>query len=416
MKLIGNPNGMKLYPKMIKEVTPTYHMYGADVTWSAHTDTYKPTLAGHGVDAEILAFKYNLQLTILISPSTDEIYEKEIRDVLETGRFSSGIYFRAFLDDIQGQVDFYRSLTGKDASYWSYGNGQRDHDDFALNHSLLTRQSVKGETNYDFDTRLSQATSTLFNYDTRDFGMTTALENSELLLNQAIAESGWYNDFSHWHWAEQYGDKDQLEQLFGQQNTILNGVNYVSLGSGEAVEYMWLRNLYKRGGIYQDGDDLVLISDVRNDVELPFNAIDTTLSVEIDLSDTILEGKEITSTADIIKVSTDKYIVQVQYSMRDGFRAVRLTDTLEPSYLDLSLPVVNSATISGGILSVTTDKPTNIVVFSIPSGGELYQAEIISRNNTLESAHEVPVGDVSGKDIYIGAITGSTQSILHKVV
>ena len=132
MKLIGNPNGMKLYPKMIKEVTPTKHKHGADVTVSYHTDTYKPTLEGHGIDAEINAFKYNLQGTILISPSTDNAYKEEIINVLETGRFSSGIYFRAFLEDIQGQVDFYNEITGKDASYWSYGNGIRDHDDFVL--------------------------------------------------------------------------------------------------------------------------------------------------------------------------------------------------------------------------------------------------------------------------------------------
>lgn len=416
MKLIGNPNGMKLYPKTIKEVTPTNHKYGADVTLSYHTDTYKPTLEGHGIDAEINAFKYNLQGTILISPSTDSVYKEEIINVLKTGRFSSGIYFRSFLEDIQGQVDFYNEITGKDASYWSYGNGLRDHDDFALEHSLLTRRSGGGQVNYDFETRLEHGCATLFNYNVRDNGMESALTTSETMLNKAILENGWFNDFSHWHWAEFYGDKDQLEQFFNQQNTILDGVNYVSLGSGEAVEYMWLRKQFKRGGIYQDGSDLVLICDVRDDANLPYSTIDTTLSIEIDLTGTILEGKEISSTADIIKVSTDKFIVQVPYSKRDGFRAVRLTYTLEPRYLDLTLPIVNSATTSGDILKVTTDKPTNIVIFSIPTGGELYQAEIISRSNTLESQHEVVVGDTSGKDVYIGAITSSKQSILHKLI
>lgn len=416
MKVIGNPNGMKLYPKMIKGAEPTYHMYGADVTWSAHTDTYKPTLEGHGIDAEILAFKYNLQLTILISPSTDEVYEQEIRDVLETGRFSSGIYFRAFLEDIQGQVDFYRSITGKDASYWSYGNGIRDHDDFALQHSLVTRRSGGGVVDYNFDNRLEQSCAVTFNYYVRDRGMESAMTTSETMVQSAIDSSGWFNDFSHWHWADVHGDKNQFDLFFGQQRAKLDTVNAVTLGSGEAVEYMWLRKLYQRGGLYQDGDDLVLISDVRNDVELPFNAIDTTLSVEIDLTGTILEGKEISASTGILKVDANKYIVQVPYGKRDGFRSVRLKETLDPKYLDLSLPIVNSATISGGILSVTTDKPTNIAVFSIPTGGEFYQAEIISRSNTLENEHEVVVGDTSGKDLYIGAITSSKQSILHKLV
>lgn len=416
MKLIGNPNGMKLYPKMIKEAEPTYHMYGSDVTWSAHTDTYKPTIAGHGVNVEFLGFKHNLQMTILISPSTDAVYEKEIRDVLETGRFSSGIYFRAFLADIQGQVDFYRSITGKDASFWSYGNGIVDHDDFVMQHSLVTRKSGGGAVDYNFDNRLSRNCATIFNYNVRDNGMESAMTTAETMIQSAIDNGGWFNDFSHWHWADVHGDKNQFELFFGQQKDKLDTVNYVSLGSGEAVEYMWLRKLYKRGGIYQDGNDLVLISDVRNDVKLPFNAIDTTLSVELDLTGTILEGKEVSSSVEILKVDANKYIVQVPYSKRDGFRSVRLRETLEPKYLDLSLPIVNSATMSGDILSVTTDKPTNIVIFSVPSGGELYQAEIISRSNTMENDHEVEVGDVSGKDVYIGAITSSRQSILHKLV
>lgn len=416
MKLIGNPNGMKLYPTMIKGVEPTHHMYGSDVTWSAHTDTYKPTIAGHGVNVELLGFKYNLQLTILISPSTDEVYKKEIIDVLETGRFSSGIYFRAFLEDIQGQVDFYRSITGKDASYWSYGNGIRDHDDFVLQHSLVTRRSGGGMVDYNFDNRLEQSCAVTFNYYVRDRGMESAMTTSETMVQTAIDNGGWFNDFSHWHWADVYGDKNQFDLFFGQQKDKLDTVNYVSLGSGEAVEYMWLRKLYKRGGIYQNGNKLVLISDVRNDVELPFNAIDTTLSVEVDLTGTILEGKEVSASSDILKVEANKFIVQVPYRKRDGFGAVELKETLEPKYLDLSLPIVNSTSVSGDILSVTTDKPTNAVVFAIPTGGELYQAEIISRSNIMDNEHEIEVGDISGKDIYVGAITNSKQSILHKLV
>ena len=414
MKLIGMPRGMSLYPNVIKEVVPKKHKYGADVTVSYHTDTYKPTLEGHGVDAEINAFKYNLQGTILISPSTDSAYEGKIKDVLETGRFSSGIYFRSFLEDIQGQVDFYNGITGKDASYWSYGNGIRDHDDFALQHSLVTRISGSGQVNYDFETRLEHSCATLFNYNVRDNGMESALTTSETMLNKAISGNGWFNDFSHWHWAEFYGDKNQLEQFFSQQNTILNGVNYVSLGSGEAVEYMWLRKQFKRGGIYQKGDGLVLICDVKNDDNLPYSAIDTTLSIEIDLTGTILEGKEISSRDDIIKVSVDKYIVQVPYNRRDGFSAVHLNATSNPDYLDLSLPNLLSSDVQEGKIIITSDKDTKAVLFKIPTGGSLYQAEVIKRSQEYSDKHTFTT--VSGYDSYVGLITKAGQSTLTKIL
>ena len=414
MKLIGNPNGMKLYPKVIKEVTPTNHKYGADVTVSYHTDTYKPTLEGHGIDAEINAFKYNLQGTILISPSTDSAYKEEIKDVLETGRFSSGIYFRAFLDDIQGQVDFYRSITGKDASYWSYGNGLRDHDDFALQHSLVTRRSGSGQVNYDFDTRLEHSCATLFNYNVRDNDMVSALATTETMLNKAILENGWFNDFSHWHWAEFYGDKNQLEQFFNQQNAVLNGVNYVSLGSGEAVEYMWLRKQFKRGGVYQDGSNLVLICDVRNDDDLPYNTISQTLSVEVDVTDTVLANRELEATSDILKLSENKFIVQVPYEKNDGFRAVHLKATSNPNYLDLGLPILISSDTNQNKINIVSDKKTKAVLFKIPTGGSLYQAEVVERSQEYSEKHTFTT--VSEYDLYVGLITKVGQSTLTKIL
>ena len=414
MKLIGNPNGMKLYPKVIKEVTPKNHKYGADVTVSYHTDTYKPTLEGHGIDAEINAFKYNLQGTILVSPSTDTVYKDEIVSVLNTGRFSSGIYFRAFLDDIQGQVDFYNEITGKDASYWSYGNGIRDHDDFVLQHSLVTRRSGGGQVNYDFDTRLEYSCATLFNYNVRDNGMESALTTSETMLNKAILENGWFNDFSHWHWAEFYGDKNQLEQFFNQQNAILNGVNYVSLGSGEAVEYMWLRKQFKRGGVYQDGSDLVLVCDVRNYDDLPYNTISQTLSVEVDVSGTILANQELEASSDILKLSDNKFIVQVPYDKKDGFSVVHLKATNDPNYLDLDLPNLISSDTNQNKINIVSDKKTKAVLFKIPTGGSLYQAEVVDRSQEYSEKHTFTT--VSEYDFYVGLITKAGQSTLTKIL
>lgn len=416
MRIFGGNIKGSFYPKTEKLVQPTKHKYGANVTWSAHTDTYKPTLIGHGIDAEINAFKENLQLTILISPSTDSTYEQQIKDVLKTGRFSSGVYFRAFLTEIQEQVDFHKKVTGKHAGYWSYGNGTRDHDSFVLENTLLTRMSAGGNVGYDFTDRLSHTCATIFNYNVRDYGMLDALNDTQTMVTKAIAESGWYNDFSHWHWAENYGDKDQLEQFFTQQRNALNTTNSVTLGAGEAVEYMWLRKQFKRGGLYQDGADLVIISDVRNDAGLPLKVIDATLSIEVDLTGTILEGKEIKGIGDkgILKLGVNRFIVEIPYSKRDGFHTVRLKETTAPNYLDFSIPSVQTVIKSGDTLSVITDKPTNIVVFSVPTGGQLYQASILKRNNIMQTNHEIDLTgiDTTNQDIYVGAITKEKQSVL----
>lgn len=402
--------GIRRYPQTVKSVSPTKHMYGADVTWSAHTDTFRPEVEGHGTDAEINAFKYNLHLTMLLNPQTDGVYSNQIKDALKTGRMDAGIYFRAN-ESLQAQIEFFESLTGKSASYWSYANGLRDHDNFVMDNSLVSRNSAGGSVDYDFDTRLGQRVATAFNYDVRDNDMTYALSNAENILNQAITNSGWFNDFSHWHWAEFYGDKNQFEQFFASQRTILNTVNSVSLGSGKAVEYMWLRKQFKRGGLYQDGNDLVLICDVWNEADLPYKTIDTTLSVEVDLTGTTLEGKDITSNTEILKMSNNQFIVQAPYSNRDGFSTVKLIATTTPDYTDLSPPIINSATKDGSVINITTDKPTNAVLFSVPIGGDLYLAEVEGRSNSMSEDHELGINN-TGRDYYVGVITKEKQSIL----
>lgn len=405
--------GVTRYPKTIKDVAPTQHKYGADVTISFHTDTYKPTLEGHGIDFEINAFKHNLKGTILLNHETDSIYKTQIKEVLNTGIFDVGTYFRA-TKALEPQTSWLISLLGKVPAYWSYANGLRDNDNFALQNSLVTRLSSTSDTSYNFDDRLGHKTSSLFNYNARDIDTPTAINNAKTALQTAVDTNGWYNDFSHWHWAEFYGDKNQFEQLMTEFKTLLNGVNYISLGASEAIEYMWLRKQFKRGGLYQDGNELVLLSEVANDNALPYSAIDSTLSVQVNLTGTILEGKEIISNADILKVANNQFIVQVPYSKYDGFRTVRIKETSTPKYLSFSKPTIVSKQLNSDTLTVVTDRPTNVVVFTTPTDAELYQASLVSRSNIMNTNHIIKLPDVTSKDIYIGAITKEKQSILNK--
>lgn len=406
--------GVKRYPKMIKEVIPTKHKYGADVTVSFHTDTYRPNLEGHGYDIEANSFKYNFIGTILLNHETDKSNEKEILEVLETGIFDVGTYFRA-TKPLEPQTEWLYNLLGKIPAYWSYANGIRDNDEFALQNSLVTRMSGVSDTSYDFDDRLGHKTSSLFNYNVRDIDTSTAINNAKSALQQTINNNGWYNDFSHWHWAELYGDKNQFEQLMIEFKTLLNGINYISLGSSEAIEYMWLRKQFKRGGLYQDGDELVLLSEVINNNDLPYSVMNSTLSIQIDLTGTILENKDITSNTDILKVDDNKFIVQIPYSKYDGFRTARIKETTNPKYLNFNKPSIITKNISESNLTVVTDRLTNVVVFTTPIGGELYQASLVSRSNIMNTNHIIKLPDVTSKDVYIGTITKEKQSTLNKV-
>lgn len=406
--------GVKKYPKMIKEVQPTKHKYGADLTWSAHTDTFRPTLDGHGVDFEINAFKYNLNGTMLLNHQTDSTFETQIKETLNTGVLDAGAYFRA-AEELQPQIDWLIKTLGKKPSYWSYAYGQRGHDDFVLNNGLVSRLSSDKESTYDFSDRLGHPNSSLFNYNVRDNDMTVALKNSESNLQKAIDNKGWFNDFSHWHWAEFYGDKNQWSRFMERQKSLLNNVNYVSLGASEAVEYMWLRKQFKRGGLYESGNDLVLLCETINAEQLPYQAIDTTLSVKVDTTATILEGKDVTGPTQIIKTGINQYIVQVPYQKLSGFSTIRLKATDSPNYVTRDLPQLKRATLNGTLLNVETDIPTKLAIFSTYKDSELYTASVLGRRNVFNRMHSIDIGDVTNKDVYVGAISETKQSILQKV-
>lgn len=406
--------GVKKYPKMIKEVQPTKHKYDADLTWSAHTDTFRPTLDGHGIDFEINAFKHNLNGTMLLNHQTDKIYEDEIKKTLGTGVLDAGAYFRA-AEELQPQIDWLVKVLGKKPSYWSYAYGTRDHDDFVLNNGLVSRLSSDKESTYDFSDRLAHPNSSLFNYNVRDNDMIVALNNSETNLQKAIDNKGWFNDFSHWHWAEFYGDKNQWSQFMERQKSLLSNVNYVSLGASEAVEYMWLRKQFKRGGLYESGNDLVLLCETINAEQLPYQAIDTTLSVKVDTTATILEGKDVTGPTQIIKTGINQYIVQVPYQKLSGFSTIRLKATDSPNYVTRDLPQLKRATLNGTLLNVETDIPTKLAIFSTYKDSELYTASVLGRRNVFNRMHSIDIGDVTNKDVYVGAISETKQSILQKV-
>ena len=245
--------------------------------------------------------------------------------------------------------------------------------------------------------------------------MTVALNNSTTNLQKAIDNKGWFNDFSHWHWAEFYGDKNQWSQFMARQKALLSNINYVSLGASEAVEYMWLRKQFKRGGLYESGDDLVLLCETINAEQLPYQAIDTTLSVKVDTTGTILEGKDIIGPAQIIKIDTNQYIVQVPYKKMSGFSTIRLKATDSPNYVTRDLPKLNSVSLNGTLLNVETNIPTKLAVFTTYKDAELYTASVVGRRNVFSKTRSIDIGDTTNKDIYVGVISETKQSILQKV-
>jgi len=487
-----NVKGLALFPTTEKVVLPCRHKYGAVATWSHCTDTYKPILTGHGIDAEINAFKYNLALTCFVSPYSDASYPTQIGDAFNTGRIRFGTYFvnwrwenpvthaieniPNFFDTIWGQLACDADLitqaqvgTIKAGNYPSLGNpmytltgGKYGYDETNLVlgtsydvvtpiilgqyewlNTLLGYYPSCGSYSYGLKPLINllkayylaiRNSGYYYGYEdsfTRDVAMynpTTTRAHDMMVdlaktraeaqalcqgyLQTAITNGGWYRDFAHWH-----NDIDtELAEYYAGQRATIGANDVANLDFGTAYEHYFLRDMVRRISLYTHGSEMVLVVDVKDANSLPLKDIETPLSVDLDLTGTILEGKEIKGVNDkgIRKLAPNHFIVEVPYAKADGFQAVTLQETLTPDYLDFALPSISGVTKETNTVTVMTNKLTNVVLFSVARGGQLYTATILKRDSVLSLIHAIDVTgiDFSTLDVYIGVITKEKQSIL----
>ena len=261
-------------------------------------------------------------------------------------------------------------------------------------------------------------------FKTRD----EALSHCETLLMNTIENRGWYNDFTHWHTTT----GDDLDVFFASQRRVIGNSDVFTGGYGECMQHLFLRDSVESISTHWEGEVCVIEVHVNGLPEkLPLSTFSIPLSVQIDLSETELAGKNIGSgeSPGIRKLGQDMYSVDVPFDREEGFRMVRLEETKAPDYLDFELPAIVFITAEDKFLTVKTNIPTRLALFWAPQGAPEYAVKILFRSNNLQTVHRIDFNDpavlnysgdmtwenVVNGDIYIGAITGTKQSVLADV-
>lgn len=318
---------------------------------------------------------------------------------------SAGSYYYGISSARYRLKDYFLAMRNSGTGAMLYGYSKKD------NKALGTNEPFNYGTDYSM---FMYATSRQWDMlGDKQVNMVT-LQNT---LREAITLDGWYNDFTHWHNVKA-GD---MEMFFSTQREVMDeGLGkVVPLDYGTAIEYLYIRQMAERIPLYQSGDKLVIAIQTKNRGGLNFKVFNTALSVELDTTGTILEGKEIEGIGDagIIKKGVDQFIVEIPYNQRDGFHTIYLKESTNPVYLDLIKPIISSVTKTLNELNIITDKPTNVVVYQVPRNGDIFNATILFRNNTMDTLHTFNISDIdfSNKDIYVGAITKEQQSTLTDV-
>lgn len=401
--------GLNLTPLTVPTIIKK-HKYGATATWSHNTDQYRPTVVGRGWEGEIYALKHNLQVTTYLNHVLSNPYVPQIQGALDGGRLSIGSYDltaqnyetgeltdESYLDYLVEQTEWVKRNFGYYPTTASFSYGRQTFKDDLANYYLGTRNSGYSLNEYSYDIVDTSSLMSTTRHADMAGEWATVLGSCNTALQNAITEGGWYRDFAHWH------SNAKIKEFFEAQSPIIHSNNVVTLGMGEALEYMKFRQSAQRAEVGTDGTQ-IYVSAVVSSSALNRKLIKTHLSVDVDLTGTAFEGKELSSSHGLQKIAPNKFIVEVPY----GSHAV-LSESYG-DYLDFELPSV----ISTENNTVTTDKPTKLSIWQVPLNGSLDQAQLVSRDNNLSLSHEFGLLDKTTSDYYFGLITQEQQSILVK--
>ena len=341
---------------------------------------------------------------------------------------------------VENQRSWLKGLTGREISCGSYRNGAQGGYLEHIPLWLAVRNSVPspsipgvaGNTFYGFSkggsllglpvgSVMSRQTFITFpstfrwwdSWNGSGYTKTQATNHFTTQLNLTIANGGWYKDFCHWHSARNEGNLESVDEFLQIFRTIVGSEFVHTCSKGEAVEYLFIRDITSRVIAKEIGSSVVLIADVVDKFKGSFTAgianglklecLNTPLSVKVDLSDTSLSGKILKSNYGKLRsLGSDLYIVEIPFSKKEeGFMSIVIEEGSDGIYNE-NVPTatlnVNSSTIT-----VNANMKTKAVLFGVTTGGNYIDNLPKERSNEFMTTHVFTKTD--GFDYKIGLIS-----------
>lgn len=242
-----------------------------------------------------------------------------------------------------------------------------------------------------------------------------AINNS---INSAFTQKGMFNDFAHWHRAISIGnDIHLLHDLYEQIYNSVNGRNAWYAGYSEAVEYYWFKSMTKRvrAGLLKDGR-ILLVADFDDEyynqtvaglqMKLLYDRIKQPLSVKINLTGTIFDGKAIkTNYTKPLFLGNNEYIIDIPFRNGNYFKEVIISESEEENYKNFNTPAI---TVSGN--NITSNIPVKVVLFS---GQFMETMGVLERSNEFKTEHFL--FNIADAD-YVGVVSETGISSLTKTI
>ncbi|TXK73954.1 hypothetical protein [Mesonia sp. HuA40] len=325
--------------------------------------------------------------------------------------------------------EFFKKI-GKNPSSLSYQNGKNECAPFMIDYFLFGRNSnstspsADGRTAYGYDKNNSQflgfpnqAFSRLDRINqaatTRFWDNGKNITHVESQVAKAILEGGWYNDFIHYHSAYSQGTFDTIENMYNAINTQIGSDLVWRCSYGEAAEYFFLREAIDLVVANEKANKIRVFLKVLETFNFSFDKINTPISVEVDLTGTYLQGKEVKcAQGTVLKSSANKVVITTRLkNLTNGVYSFVLEESAEDVSINLNVPTATKS-VNGDIVTITTDLPTKAVLFS-KNDATAYNYQVNERINEFSTEHIFDISNLTGA--VVGFITANEQSNLIQI-
>jgi len=352
------------------------------------------------------------------------------------------------LEELYGLVDKQvletKNQIKKEPSAFSYRNGRTEFKDFMYQKSLGNRNSavvysgdsdtfygIFGGSDLGHRTVTTQPLREYFaSYPSSDrfwdhylsVGQTAANARLTSEIGKTITNNGWFRDFTHWHFAETADVLDIMDSALATMRIAASTAHFCN--NGEALEYMYLRQLAKRVIAKEKDQKVTVIVDVvdfykevqdSNDLleTTPLKCLNTPLTIKVDLTGTYLAGKSIkTSFGNPISLGSNQFLIEVPFNSEvEAFATVVISEAAA-DYVTLSQPSV-SKSISGTNVLISSGTKVKTVLFQAESGMELKDVTVISRGQEFNENHNITFDPT--KESWVGVISRTGKSNLIKI-
>ena len=205
-------------------------------------------------------------------------------------------------------------------------------------------------------------------------------------------------------------------------NSLLSGSDVYSCSEGEAIEYMFLREIVDRVSAQEKNNSIYVVADVidtykntftdgvPNEINLP--NINQMLSVKIDITGSYLVGKNVVSNfGKIIDLGGNELIVEIPFNQKELFQGVILSEG-NGGYYNTTIPTITPS-LNVLDLTVVSDMGVKAVLFEVATGGNEIDYTISSRSNTINDTHYFTLE--VGKDYKVGVISEFGKSNLINI-